>query len=277
MVMTLRRRKKRPAPPPPDYPEEKNVSSHRSSTPTACSGLDLGPSVYSSQMSHSTDCIPRDLNTTRPAYTNGHHGNIHSNNGSTYTINSMCDSETDMMGSMDDVFSDAIGDSTVVTPRYQSKLASNPCDSDGNNLKAKNGASKLDCVNNDAVDKHIRTQSASAVDDVLQWKTVNIDIGSDEVDYVNTAEMARRRRGKGLYPLSQNSNFKSDMSSYKSDPELVNIHRSYQKKSKRNVWRCNERSQTPTSCCSSTSDSGFSNSPGAGKVNRRNNSTVFIL
>ncbi|XP_069137739.1 multiple PDZ domain protein-like isoform X2 [Argopecten irradians] len=254
VVMTLRRRKKRPAPPPPDYPDDK--SSHRSSTPTASSCLDSGATCYSSPMSHSTDCIPQEL--SKVAYINGHQGNTHSNNGSTYTLNSMCDSADEITGSLDDVFSDTMGDS-IVTSKIHPKLMSSYC----NEKPVNNGRTHTDHVKTD--DKP-RTQSTSAIEDVLQWKTVNIDIGSDEVDYVNTAEMARRRRGKGLSPLNQNSNFKSDMSSYKSDPELVNIHRSYQKKSKKNLWRYHERSQTPTSCCSSRSDSGFSNSsPAAGK------------
>ncbi|XP_033749281.1 uncharacterized protein LOC117333969 [Pecten maximus] len=258
VVMTLRRRKKRPAPPPPDYPDDKNVSSHRSSTPTASSRLDGGATCYSTPMSHSTDCIPQEL--SKVAYINGHQGNTHSNNGSTFTLNSMCDSADEMTGSLDDVFSEAVGDS-LVTSKLHPKLMANHCD----NKPVNNGRTQTDYVKTDPVDK-LRTQSTSAIEDVLQWKTVNIDIANDEVDYVNTAEMARRRRGKGLSPLSQNSNFKSDMSSYKSDPELVNIHRNYQKKSKKNLWRYHERSQTPTSCCSSRSDSGFSNSsPAAGK------------
>ncbi|XP_060062786.1 tyrosine-protein phosphatase non-receptor type 13-like [Ylistrum balloti] len=258
VVMTLRRRKKRPAPPPPDYPDDKNVSSHRSSTPTASSCLDNGTSCYSTPMSHSTDCIPQEL--SKVVYLNGHQGNIHSNNGSTYTLNSMCDSADEITGSMDDVFSEAVGDS-IGTPKFQSKLSTNICDSKTIN----NGRCQADFVKTEPVEK-FRTQSTSAIEDVLQWKTVNIDIASDEVDYVNTAEMARRRRGKGLSPLNKNSNFKSDISSYKSDPELVNIHRSYQKKSKKSMWRYNERSQTPTSCCSSRSDSGFSNSSPAKRV-----------
>ncbi|OWF46400.1 hypothetical protein KP79_PYT01431 [Mizuhopecten yessoensis] len=263
VVMTLRRRKKRPAPPPPDYPEDKNVSSLRSSILTASSGPDSVASCNSTRMSHSTDCIPHEL--SKVAYINGHQDNTHSNNGSSYTLNSICDSADEITWSLDDVFSEAVGD-TLVTPKFQPscKLVPNHCDSKTDWKAVNKGRAQTDYVKMDSVDK-LRTQSTSAIEDVLKWKTVNIDIDNDEVDYVNTAEMARRRRGKGLSPLNQNFNIKSDMSSYKSDPELVNIHKNYQKKS-RKMWRYNERSQTPTSCCSSRSDSGFSNSSAAGKI-----------
>lgn len=246
VVMTLRRRKKRPAPPPPDYPENM-VLSNRNSSPTVAPKHDSGFGHYTSKLSHSTDCISGAISAN-----NG----TQSKNSSTFTLNSIGDSADEFSGSMDDVFSDSGTDIQVkanIHPDKKQAYASNSntcdkisCDKIGG--KENNG----NYVNVELADKH-RTQSASAIDDPVQWKAVPININLDDVDYVNTAEMARRRRGKGLN--SFNSNLTSDMTSYRSDPELVNIHRTYQKKSKK-MYRLQERNgaQTPTSCCSSGSD-----------------------
>ncbi|XP_071170776.1 patj homolog isoform X5 [Mytilus edulis] len=139
------------------------------------------------------------------------------NDGSSCTLNSlMYNSE---YSSNDDVFADA--------------SSTNPqCDNDPpytvTVIKAVTDK-KPSYVNLD-IDKQ-RTLSASAIEDDLQWNSVPIDFPKEDNSYITTAEIARRKRDRGLKQMNKTLN--SDSSIHKSDPDIVNNQRKHFRKNRK--------------------------------------------
>ncbi|KAL5005268.1 hypothetical protein ScPMuIL_018724 [Solemya velum] len=229
VVLTIRRQRKRPAPQPPSYEETHQQNGH------------LPNGIYRQPISHSANCIPSECD----------HDYI---NGDVYGLNpkqngGICESN-------DDVFLESESKNVSSAPHTFYNNNNHKTHQRDVNAQVQTQQRYFE------EDRH-RAQSASAVEQVVeaQWSTVSIDF-MQEVDYVNTAELARQRRGyPALPPIPHLNKSETDPSIYRSEPDLVEPEHQYQpspsKFRRKNLKFANLHKQGNS--CSSASESSHSN------------------
>lgn len=229
VVLTIRRQRKRPAPQPPSYEE---LHSHQNGH--------LPNGIYRQPISHSANCIPSECDHDQD-YVNGEVFGLNPNH------NGVCESNDDVF--LESEARNGISDSHTF---YNNKNSRETNVHTHVQMQQK-------CFEED---KH-RAQSASAVEQVVEahWSTVSIDF-MQEVNYVNTAELARQRRGyPALPPIPHLNKSETDPSIYRSEPELVDVEHQYQpspsKFRRKNLKFANMHKQGNS--CSSASESSHSN------------------
>ncbi|XP_067666650.1 inaD-like protein [Haliotis asinina] len=149
VVMTIRRRRKRPAPPPPLPIRHTPSLQDMPSKPTGVTG------PYSHGISQSFTCLPTECNSDNGGYANG--GILLNSN--------LCTSNNELSISSDDVFADSStpDDKIIYVNLPQSRYMNGRLNH--NIRRPAASVNDVDCYD----DCGQRTQSTSAVEDVVNW------------------------------------------------------------------------------------------------------------
>ncbi|WAR00558.1 PDZD2-like protein [Mya arenaria] len=227
VCLKLRRKRKRNAPNPSDINGfQCGYGSSSSSNLINPSTSDQPPLTRQAPFAQSASCL--DSNCL----------------SSSFTFNSVNNSENSLSLSNDDVFTDSTTDHDFLPKKY--------CNGGNVNDQRKIGQSEKR-LGVCGMEK-FRTHSASAVEDIQRTST-----NKHSMDYANTAYLAKQGRyGMGVYD-SVGDGSESELSQYQSDSEVMMCEQLYrQRKSSKTSEAFRQlHNATPTSLCSFDSDFEF--------------------